>query len=199
MIEAAQKEAAQRGVEHIKWMIGSAEDLVAPPAAFELITIGEAFHRLDQELVTRQMLHWLKPGCGLAILGCHGVSSGQEPWQRIIADVVRRWTGRDSSDGNVSVQPGPDSGADHDELVLRTRGFIDLASYRFFEPRAWTVETIIGNLYSTSFCSRKVLGGNSEAFESDLTAALLAHDASGIYHEDMRFGYTFARRLPDSE
>src|SRR5919108_2152765 len=47
MIAVGQHEATQRGVHHITWMVGKAEDVQAPPASFALITIGEAFHRLD--------------------------------------------------------------------------------------------------------------------------------------------------------
>ncbi len=39
---------------------------------------------------------------------------------------------------------------------------------------------MLGNLYSTSFCSRRVLGDRVEAFERDLRAAILAVEPSGI-------------------
>jgi SAM-dependent methyltransferase len=194
MIELASKEAAQRGVQNIKWLIGRVEELAAPCGSFALITIGEAFHRLDQQLVTEQSLRWLEPGGCLAIIGCSGITSGEESWQRIVAEVVQLWTGRDVSGGNLAAQPKLESGPEHDELVLRETGFKDVASYSFVESRNWTIETIIGNLYSTSFCSRKVLGNKAEAFEADLKAALLASDASGTYRENMRFGYTIGRK-----
>src|SRR5215510_10732801 len=62
MIEVGQQEAAQQSVHYITWMIGKAEDLRAPPASFALVTIGEAFHRLDQPLVAKHTLQWLQPG-----------------------------------------------------------------------------------------------------------------------------------------
>jgi ubiquinone/menaquinone biosynthesis C-methylase UbiE len=69
MVEVGKAAAARRGVGNISWFVGRAEDLDAPPGAFDLITIGEAFHRLDQPLVTRKALGWLKPGGGLATMG----------------------------------------------------------------------------------------------------------------------------------
>jgi len=186
MIEVGQKEATQRGMNNVKWMVGKAEELQAAPASFELITIGEAFHRLDQQLVAKEALEWLQPGGCLVSLGSYGVMDGKEPWQRIVADIVRHWTSRVSPSGDVSAQPKPGSGPEHNELVF--------ASYPFVEGHDWTIETIIGNLYSTSFCSKNVLGDNSEAFEADLKAALLAHDPSGQYRETMRFGYTIGRK-----
>ncbi len=151
MVAVGQKEAAQRGVTNITWMVGKAEALHAPPAACELITIGEAFHRLDQQLVAKQALQWLQPGCCLANLGSDGVMEGKEPWQRLVADIVRRWTSRVRPSGGGSEQPKPGSGPTHYELVLRDTGFEAVASYQFVEGHTWTIETIIGNLYSTSF------------------------------------------------
>jgi ubiquinone/menaquinone biosynthesis C-methylase UbiE len=194
MIEVGQNQATQRGVNTIKWMVGKAEALQAPPASCELITIGEAFHRLDQQLIAKQALQWLQPGCCLASLGSYGVMEGKEPWQRIVAEIVRRWTSRARPSGDLSAQPQPGSGPEHYELVLRDTGFEDIASETFVEGHTWTIETIIGNLYSTSFCSKNVLGDSSEAFEADLRAALLAQEPSGTYRENMGFGYTIGRK-----
>jgi len=194
MIEVGQQEAAQRGVNTITWMVGKAEDLQAAPASFELITIGEAFHRLDQQRVAKQALAWLQPGCCLVSLGSYGIMEGKEPWQRIVADIVRHWTSRAAAYGDVAAQPQPGSGPDHYERVLRATGFVEVASYPFVALYDWTIDTIIGNLYSTSFCSKQVLGDNAAAFEAEVKAALLAHDPSGTYHEQMNFGYTIGRK-----
>ena len=56
MIEVGQQVATQRGVNTITWMVGKAEDVQAAPASCELITIGDAFHRLDWQLVAKQAL-----------------------------------------------------------------------------------------------------------------------------------------------
>ena len=175
-------------------MVGKAEDLAAPPASFDLITIGEAFHRLDQQRVAQHTLQWLQPGCCVAILGDDGLWSGTEPWQRLVAEIVRHWTRRAAAKGDVSAPTQPGSGPDHNERVLRETGFEAVASYPFVEPHDWTIDTIIGNLFSTSFCSKRVLGDNAAAFEANLKAALLAHDPSGMYCENMRFGYTIGRK-----
>jgi SAM-dependent methyltransferase len=194
MVEVGQHEATQRGVHHITWMVGKAEDLHAPPASCALITIGEAFHRLDQQRVAQHALQWLQPGGCVAILGGYGLICGTEPWQHIVADIVGHWTGHHAAHGDVSAPPQPGRGPDHNARVLRTTGFVEVASYSFVAPYDWTIDTIIGNLYSTSFCSKRVLGANAAAFEAALKAALLAHDPSGTYREQMRFGYTIGRK-----
>jgi ubiquinone/menaquinone biosynthesis C-methylase UbiE len=194
MIEVGKGEAAKRGVDHIQWRVGKAEELTAPPAWFELVTIGEAFHRLDQQSVAEQTLRWLKPGGCLATIGTCSVASDWEPWQRLVAQIVQRWTGRAVSTGGVSTAHVPGGGTEHGEQVLREAGYEEVGSYSFDEPHDWTIETIIGNLYSLSVCSKRVLGSKAEAFEAELKAGLLAHDPSGLYHETMRFGYTLGRK-----
>jgi SAM-dependent methyltransferase len=193
MIEVGRSEAALRGATNITWKPGRAEDLEAPADTFELITIGAAFHRLDQQRVAAQTLRWLKPRCCLATLGSDTVLSGREPWQQIVLEIVRRWRNRrfPNHDG---LPQGPGSGPEHNERVLKESGFEEVASYPFVEAHEWTIKTIVGYLYSTSACSKHILGGDAEGFESDLEAALMAHDPSGIYRENTPWGYTIGRK-----
>ncbi len=63
------------------------------------------------------------------------------------------------------------------------------ARYRLPYPSA-----LIGHLYSTSLCSKRLLGKNVAAFEQDLEQALLKCDPSGRYHQDVDCGYTLGRK-----
>lgn len=196
MIETARKEAARRPAGEIKWMVGRVEGLEAPPSSFELVTMGEAFHRLDQQVVAEKVFQWLQPGGHVATLGCFSILSGTEPWQRIVVATVNRWTGRPSRDADGSPPRNYGGGPDHDERVLREQGFADVASHLLVEAHDWTIEAIIGYLYSTSVCSRNLLGSRADAFEADLRAALLSLEPGGIYRENIRWGFTIGRRPP---
>jgi ubiquinone/menaquinone biosynthesis C-methylase UbiE len=194
MIEAARREAERRGVGGIEWKVGRAEELEAPPESFDLVTYGESFHRLDQRLMALKSHGWLKPGCRLAALGSYSILSGREPWQRTVVDAVLRWTSRPSRDRRGGEQKAVESGPAHCERVFREAGFLEVASHAFVEEHEWTIETILGYLYSTSVCSRNVLGGDRESFEADLGSALLALDPGGTYSEDAQWGYTSGRK-----
>jgi ubiquinone/menaquinone biosynthesis C-methylase UbiE len=194
MIEAGRIEAARMGAGNIRWIVGRAENLDAPRASFELVTAGEAFHRLDQQVVATKALRWLKPGGHLATLGCYSILSEREPWQRIVMEVVLRWTKRASRDGDGPEPRKPGIGPDHDERVLSQEGFADVASYPTVEPHDWTIESILGYLYSTSTCSRKVLGAGADEFEADLRAALVSFEPAGIYREGIQWGFTIGRK-----
>ncbi|MGN6759512.1 MAG: class I SAM-dependent methyltransferase [Thermomicrobiales bacterium] len=193
MIEVGQAEAARRGVTNVRWLVGRAEEVEAPAGAFELITIGEAFHRLNQWRIAERALDWLVPGGCLATLGCDIVFAGAEPWQALAAAVLRRWRGA-VPDFGPRPTGQPDKGLGRQEALLRAAGFAGIASYQFAIPYVWTLDTIIGNLYSTSVASQHALGDRADAFAADLRQTLLAHDARGEYPATLSFGYTLARR-----
>jgi SAM-dependent methyltransferase len=199
MIAVGVVEARQRGVTNIRWISGKAEDLVAEPDSFDLITIGDAFHRLDQQLIAALCRQWLRPGGCLAILGCSIVTNGPAPWQRVVADIVRHWRNLSLPEGKPSGGLRPGKGADHNAAVLRDAGFAEVANYSFVHPHDWTIESILGHLYSTSHCSRRVLGKNVPAFERDLEQSLLRCDPSGRYHQDMDCGFTLGRKPAGAE
>lgn len=194
MVEVGKQEATRRGVDNITWFVGRAEDFVAPPGAFDLITIGEAFHRLDQILVAQAALGWLKPGGCLATLGSEGVLVGRETWQKTVAQVAQRWMERAFPGGWGVARVGAEVGPGSQERMLQRAGFIDVTEWSFQEPRDWSFDEIIGYLKSTSVCSRKALGGDFEAFEAELRTALLEPAQSLTFHENLRWGYALGRK-----
>jgi|HubBroStandDraft_1064217.scaffolds.fasta_scaffold100745_2 SAM-dependent methyltransferase len=194
MIEVARLAADRRGLDNISWFVGKAEDLIAPQAAFDLITIGEAFHRLDQALIAQRALGWLKPGRWLATLGCQGVLAGQETWQKTVAQVAHHWMARAFPGGWGVARDGVEVGPGSEARALRAAGFVEVTDRSFHEPRDWTFEEIVGYLQSTSVCSKKALGGDFAAFEAELRTALLDPGETQTFHETMTCGYTMGRK-----
>jgi len=182
MIKVGKSEAEKRGISNIKWFVGKAEELEAEPASFELITIGEAFHRLDQEVVARQAIRWLRPGGCLAILGWNSMVEGDAPWQRIVDDITHRWKSYIASTTTDAVPERPGSGQEHNQLVLEDFGFENVGNHEFPHIRERTVESIVGWLFSTSRFSERVWADNARAFEDEIRTALLEHDEIGRAH-----------------
>jgi SAM-dependent methyltransferase len=187
MIAVGKQEAARLGIGNVKWLVGRAEDLEAPSTAFSLITIGEAFHRLEQTLICEKAHQWLESSGCLVTMGCDSILKGSEPWQMVVAELARRWfpPGWAAAKAGAKLDP---------EQVLRDAGFVDVITRSFTAPHSWTFEQIIGYQQSTSVCSRHALGGNFEAFENDLALALRDLSSDGIYPEQLSFGYTLGRK-----
>jgi SAM-dependent methyltransferase len=199
MISAAEREAARLGVGKIRWSVGRAEDFEAQAAAFDLVTAASAFHRFDQPRVAAKAYGWLKPGAALVTLGDtpfgQGPALGQGPaaWTDLVAEVVERYVGKPVQRLHGSPHPTPAEGRADQEAVLRAAGF-DVASFDFQTPHEWTLESLLGNLRSTSFVSRRALGERHAAFEADLAAALRRYDPAERYAETLGSGYTLARK-----
>ena len=130
----------------------------------------------------------------MAILWQVNLWRGSEPWQRLVTDVVRRWSERDSrkeEDENTrSTERKLPSFTD----VLRGAKFQGIGSHEFHIQHVWTVESLLGYLYSTSITSQRALGSDAPGFENDLRSTLITHDPSGRYAEQATFGYLLGRR-----
>ena len=190
MVEAGRQEAVRRGVSQIHWCVGPAETFEAPTGAFDLITIGEAFHRLDQPRIAALAFGWLRRGGGFATLGLQGLLEGDAPWRRALAQVVRRWIGSPAQSRPDMPPFTPARGTE----LLRSAGFIDVANHRFAFDHEWRLDALLGNLRSTSVLSRRALGERAADFERDLAATLLACEPAGRFRETINADYLLARR-----
>jgi SAM-dependent methyltransferase len=189
MIEVAREEAGRRGVENVDWLVERAEDLQLPPGSVELITIGEAFHRLDRQRVLKCALRSLRRGGSLVTLGGEPVWRGQEEWKRVLVRVVNEWTG----------QSLPDPRAERGEGFcneLRAAG-LDVQEHDSVVERIWTCDSIIGFLFSTSIASRRVLGDRASRFEEALRGALLGCEPSDRFPSLQGFGFTLGTKGGD--
>jgi SAM-dependent methyltransferase len=182
MIDVGRREADRLGIENIDWRLQRAEALELPSASIELVTIGEAFHRLDQPRVLERAMRWLQARGAFATLAGEQVWRGEEPWKRVLVDVVNRWTHGALGDPNAVHWGGPVE-------MLSAAGLIVHEGEHVFE-RVWTCDAIVGYLFSTSIASRRVLGEAASDFADELRGALLACEPNDQFATLQRFGFT---------
>lgn len=154
------------------------EDLSRTRGTFRLVTMGESIHWMDQRRTLDALYDLVDIGGGVAILG-RGVPLPLPPmtsWRAAVCRVVRDYIGQVPLPWD-HVPPPPEEL--HEAYLGRSR-FVDQIEHSELFEVEWTVESIIGNLYSMSFCTRKVLGERAEAFERDVRSAVLAVVPSGI-------------------
>jgi SAM-dependent methyltransferase len=195
MTSLVAEKARAAGLAHIQVLTSAAEDLPAPEGFFDLVTIGNAFHRLPRAAVAASALRWLAPGQYLALLySGENPWLGEAPWQRAMAEVVNHWMAR--SGGHDRIPPGyeQDRRERPDRAVLAEAGFEVLGEHEFPTDHAWTTETITGFLFSTSVLSRAALGGRAKDFAADLRRELHGYESAGGLPETIGFVYELARR-----
>lgn len=166
--------------------VSAAEDLVAPPDYFDLVTIGNAFHRVRRAVVAANVQRWLRPGGFLAPAWGGSPWDGDEPWQQALGATMERWRPADRlpADYEESRRNTPDA------AILEAAGFEVIGHYKFPTAHVWTPDSVVGFLHSTSVLSRQALGDQAKDFERDVRRVL-----SGELRQLINFGYDLARNV----
>jgi ubiquinone/menaquinone biosynthesis C-methylase UbiE len=180
MIAVARAKAEAARIGSMRFEVAAAEDLLAPEGAFDLVAIGNAYHRLRRDALAANAMRWLRPGGCLALLWSSTPWTGEAPWQRATAAVLERWRepGRVPANWDQARLKRPD------RQVLAEAGFEIEGAFRFPTPQVWTLEALIGLARSTSFLPQQA------RFDDDLGRAL----GGGPFEETIDFAYELARR-----
>lgn len=195
MIEFARRKANGLGVTSIRWVVAAAED-VALDGGFDHVTIGNAFHRLDRDAVAGRFISLIRPGGCVALLWSEPPWRGDRPWQGALNEMLERW--RDRLGAGDRVPDGHEQAIERDphEQVVRRAGFAYEGEFEFGVRERWTVQSLAGFVYSTSFLNRTVLAGQVNEFERDLGVQLQTTAADGFFEQDVTYAYELARRPP---
>jgi ubiquinone/menaquinone biosynthesis C-methylase UbiE len=195
MTIVAEEKARRAGLGHIRVLHTSAEDLPVPGGFFDLVAIGNAFHRLPRRAVADSALRWLRPGGFLALLySGENPWLGEAPWQRAMAEVVNHWMTRSGGHDRIPQGYEQDRRERPDRTVLAEAGFEVLGEHQFPTDHAWTIETITGLLFSTAVLSRAALGDQAKDLAADLRRELRDFETAGGLPETIGFVYELARR-----
>ena len=188
MIEVGRAVAADVGVANIDWRVGRAEALQLPACSIELVTIGEAFHRLEQPRILASALEWLGPSGALATLAGESPWHGRALWQRAFVDVVNEWTHGALGEPADKHWGGPGD-------LFRGVG-LRVSEYQLTQPQRWTRESVVGFMLSTSIASHAALGDRTSGFEAALSSALLKAVPGGEFRWLQRFAFTLGVAAP---
>lgn len=192
MIAVTQRKA-ERQAGRFRFLTGAAEDLEVPAGAFDLVTIGNAFHRLPRDVVAANVRRWLRPGGHLALLWGGPPNFGGEPWQQTLQDVMHRWHDRNGADQRIPAGYSEARRARPDLELLAAAGFEIVASFQATVGHAWTVDEIAGYVASTSILSPAALGADADAFDADLRNALRSCQSDELYLQNLTFSCELAR------
>jgi SAM-dependent methyltransferase len=193
MVAYGRAEADAAGVANIRWIVDSAET-VGVEGPFELVTIGNAFHRLKRQVVAERVFSLLEAGGGIALLWSDPLGRGDSEWQSAMGALFDHWmsklqiTDRVPAGWQAAMDQRP-----HEEVLVRA-GFEYLGKYKFFSDQTWTVETFTGLVYSTSFLNLDALRDNREAFETDLSRLLYSYEPSGVVQVSVSYEFQLARK-----
>lgn len=186
MIAVGKDEANKQDINNIEWITGWAEEIELEPNSVDLVTMGDAFHRFDQSLILDLAYKWLKPGACAAMVGMYAIWRGNEKWHKLVSEIINKWT---------PLPPVLNTSEFRDYgLMMKDKGFTNNINESFEFKNQCTIDSIIGYLYSTSRCSKKILGNKAPDFEAELRAELLKLNEHGIFSENIKCGYTIGKK-----
>lgn len=191
MIAEAVRRSSELGVTNVRWLSMPAEQISPELGQFRLVTLGSSFHWMRRDEVLAKSYDLLEPSGGVVILGNPGgIWSGEEDlWEQATRAAVQRWLGseRRTVAGTHIVQ------GRHEEAVLRSP-FVEMEMGEHRWQRDVDIETIAGELYSTSYANKTLLGDNAAAFEDDLRTALLSLNPEGRFVQHLSTDYILAHK-----
>ncbi len=188
MIAKGQHLAASRGRQNIQWLQSRAEDIWLGAGSFRVTTIGQAFHWMDRDEVLRKLAILTTDGGGLALVN-PGRRRPQESWEPVANQIVARFLGPRTRHPKSNPQE-----PEHEPALCRSEYFSQFTVHEFPGMITRDINSIIGCLYSISSSARPLFGDNTEAFEAELSKALLTLNAAGVFNERVETEVVIAPR-----
>ncbi|WP_233752259.1 MULTISPECIES: class I SAM-dependent methyltransferase [Halostella] len=166
MLREAQERADAVGRDNVEWVVGSDADLSDELGTFALATMGRSFHWMDQEATLETLHSLIEPGGGVAILNDEEwFTRGTRAWQDDAYDLAAEYL------DDLPERTGPVDYSDDpwDELIA-SFGFVDVETETCRAEREWTVDEVVGYVFSLSFCAPERFANEAEqeAFEAAL-------------------------------
>jgi hypothetical protein len=161
--------------------------------------IARAFHWMNREQTLTDLFKMTKSGGGVAVISDNGPYDGAMiPWKETIRQTVRKWLGEVRKAGTDGTFPHPTK---RFEAYLKESEFGNYEEAKYSIERSWSLDEIIGYMYSTSLASPSVLGDKKDAFEVDLRERLLKIEPTGHFKElvDIMVNLVWKKRFVKKE
>jgi len=182
MIEEARRIHQEIRIGNIDWYTGTIEKYKQEQnEKFHLVTIAKAFHWMDRSKILEELYEMITDGGGVAIIDNYEPEKKLEQWQALLNEVIEKWYGQDRRAGNSTYKH---STITHEEVLSNSKFNLEIHHLPTYEI-TWTIDSILGNLYSTSYGSKRFLGDNVVLFERELRKELLNLNESGEFKEKL--------------
>lgn len=188
MLNEGKKAAKKFGAKNIKWIRTSSDDLIKLKdrlGKFKLVTMGRSFHWMNQEKTLKILSKMVNPGGGIVIVtdGTSGtrIANKNSKWHKAVKIVIKKYLGEERRAGSSVYVDSKDR---FEDIIPKT-DFQNMEIYAQDYERTWNLQSIIGNLYSTSYASKFVLGNKQKFFEDELRKSLIKIEPEGRFHENV--------------
>ncbi len=191
MLEESKKQGAAKKVTNVHWQVGKAEDISQAMGMFKLATMGASFHWMRQQVVLEKLYDVIEPSGGIVIVSGNNsfwrdTEDGQ--WRAKTKEVIQRHLGKERRAGNsLYVQPE----GKFEDMLAHSK-FSDIKVWTHGYQDTWTIDDLIGRLYSTSFAAKRLFRDGAKNFEKELRDELSKLEPSGRFTEKIKVEAMYA-------
>jgi len=188
MLREGQRRCLQAGVENVRWIHGTAEDIPSLDIGpCRVVTFGQSFHRVRQLEVAETVYDLLEPGGSLVLIS-NAVDGRPLPngpgYPEIPRAAVRELIVAYLGEGTRQyLGPWLQGLATKFENTLMQTRFG--GSRTIYAPGRSDfisdVDTVVANYYSMSYSAPRLFGDRRVEFEDDLRRLLYEHSPSGLF------------------
>jgi SAM-dependent methyltransferase len=189
MTAYARRSATELGLDNVAVRQLRAEDVSADVGPLRAAIFGASFHWTDRPRVGDMIYDLLEPRGHLAILSPGSVHTGTTDWEAAIRAVLVRHLGPERRAGGGLYREGER----HEQALRRTR-FDKIEIVDIPVREQWSIDQMVGYLFSTSAASKAVLGDRAEAFEQDVRRSLEQSAPGGQLEKLVEYGVILAQR-----
>jgi SAM-dependent methyltransferase len=189
MVEYARKTASELGLRNVSVRQLAVEEIGDDIAPLRMTIFGASFHWTDRQRVGDRIYDLTAPGGHLVVLAPNDIPRGTTAWEQVIRDVLVRHFGRERRAGTGVYCEGER----HEQALARTR-FKKIEQTGIPVVERWSIEQIIGHLYSTSFASKAVIGDRTNDFEQDLRQSLARVASDNLFEKINKITAIIAER-----
>lgn len=182
MLRYAEKTAMDHRIDRVTLLPMRGEEVDERLGTFRMAIFGASFHWMDRARVGELVYDRLEPRGVLVVLSPGGIHSGTTEWEAEIRELIEEWLGPERRAGQGVYR----AGERHAEAIRRTR-FREVEETDINVLEQWSIDQIVGYLFSTSYASQAVLGSKAEAFEHTVRERLLRLRPDGRFEKVVEY------------
>jgi SAM-dependent methyltransferase len=188
MLREGQRRCRQAGIENVRWLLGTAEDLsTLDVGPCRVVTFGQSFHRVRRLVVAELVFDLLEPG-GSLILISHQVDGRPQPESpgypmvphEVITELIIEHLGEGTRHYLATWNEGEP--ARFEDTLLLTRFGGSSTVYAPGRPDLIRdVDTVVANVFSLSYAAPRLFADRHDEFEVELRRLLREHSSTGLF------------------
>lgn len=173
MIKEASENSSE--IKNIEWTVAKSEDVLLEKNSVDLITIAQAFHWMDKDLIIKNAKTSLKNNGVFALISAASLWNGISEWEIEIKKLIQSFLGEERKAGENKSFP-KDTVSYEDRLK---NAFGNVTTQTFKMKRIYDYDSLLGYLYSTSFSKKELYGDKYEQFETELKTIFDEYENNG--------------------